>query len=216
MKKSAIIIFTILIVTSIASAQKVVEKSVKISQAEEVSLNFDFADDITVNIWDKQEVYVKVSVNINENKNNDNFTLKDKKEGNSIVISSEIEDLDKLSEKNDGHIKMELTFEVFMPKNKLLSLNTISGNIEIIDYPGEMDINTISGFIDLSIPRSTKADLSFATISGSIYSDLDNNFDEKTTHDQIIGASVDNTINGGGKKISLNTISGNIYLREKK
>ena len=51
-------------------AQRTVEKTAQVTSGKEIDIEFDFADDISVKTWDKNEVYIKASVNINENKNN--------------------------------------------------------------------------------------------------------------------------------------------------
>ncbi len=83
MKKIYLIIGFILF-TSVVFSQTMVEKTAKINNQKTVVLDFDFADEITITGWDKNEVLVKVSVNINENENNDAFKL-DVKEMSSTL-----------------------------------------------------------------------------------------------------------------------------------
>jgi len=55
------------------SAQRVVEENISLTKDQSIKLDFDFADNIIVKSWNKNEVYVKATVNINNNENNENF-----------------------------------------------------------------------------------------------------------------------------------------------
>jgi DUF4097 and DUF4098 domain-containing protein YvlB len=223
-----IIIFNILFVYS--NAQRVVEKALAVTNNQRVELDFQFADQIIIKTWEKKEVYVKATVDINDGADNDKFRF-DAFEGSSFVkIESEIEDLKKLSKKgtriiidgndtiiSDGcNVHMDLYFEVFMPVDCELEVETISGNIDIKGLKKEMDIHTISGDIDYTVDESAKIDISMKTITGSLYTDLDMEIRSKHRSMHQIGGDVDATFNGGGNDVELETISGNIYIRNLK
>jgi len=210
------------------SAQKTVETSHKLNDGDKVKLDFQFADEIKVNSWDKAEIYVKVSVDINDNKNNDAFRFEINDYPNGIRIEEEIKDLNKMGKHKrryvdeDGEeitvvncgVNMTLVYEVFLPEKVKLKIETISGDINITKFTSEMDIHSISGDVDLSLKQSAKADLDLSTISGEMYSDFD--FKSKNDGYHHYGRSnFKNELNGGGTPIELSTISGNIYLRKK-
>jgi len=77
-------------------AQRIVEETLPLSKNQEVKLEFDFAEDIKISTWDKNEVYVKATVNINVGEDNDKFQFNTKKGSGFVRIESEIKDLDKL------------------------------------------------------------------------------------------------------------------------
>jgi hypothetical protein len=211
-------------------AQRNVEKRASIEPDQAVNLEFKFADKIDIKTWNNKEVLVKVSVNINDNQDNDAFNLTVDKYSSGITFESEIEDMDKLQRryrkivtKEDGttetheycSIDFDLFFEVFLPPDIPLSINTISGDIEIGKYQGELDVKTISGFIDLSLDSQKKADLEMSTISGEIYSNMDLDFDgKKPGLPHIGGTKIEASLNSGGTDIELKTISGDIFLRK--
>ncbi len=98
-----------------------------------------------------------------------------------------------------------------------LVLSTISGDINISygnstpDKP--LSINAISGEIDITLPARTAANLEIKTVAGAFYSD----FDFSQTRDnlkRIGGNNLDYALNGGGPKISIATVSGNVYIRK--
>ena len=224
--KSIIIILFAILLTYFATAQNIFEKTISIKKNSHVSIDFQFADNIIIKTWNKKEAYVKATVNINDNEDNDKFSLEVKELSHGIKFESEIDDLDKINHKKTIHrngdiiitdcVDMHIDFEVFLPGNAKIELETISGDIEIIGFSSAMNINTISGFIDISISQETKADIKMETITGEFYSNLDLEMEvEGTWKHHFIGGELEATLNGGGGEINLETISGNIYLRKK-
>ncbi len=79
---------------------------------------------------------------------------------------------------------------------------------------------TINGEIDLSIPTNSKVDLELNTLHGDIFTDLDIELEKakKEYNDlNFLGGSGDTKgkLNGGGVKLNVSSINGNIYLRKK-
>ena len=210
-------------------SQRIVEKSIQLSSGQEISLDFEFADDIIIKPWEKNEIYVKASVNINDNENNDLFELDVKESSAGVLLTSKIKNLKNLWNNRSviigeeeayrfdgGCISIIISFEVYLPGDFPLEIETISGDIEIDTYTGSLDIETVSGFIDLGLPEDLKANICLETVTGEMFSNL--NFDPKSKYgdlDQIGGGDIKTTINGGGIRIDLETVSGDIYLRKK-
>jgi lia operon protein LiaG len=100
-----------------------------------------------------------------------------------------------------------------------LVLSTISGNITIvygkINAAKSSSISSISGDIDITLPSKTPLDLEMNTISGSIFSDFDFD-DSKKDLKKVGGNAFNHTLNGGGSKYSISSISGAIFLRKGK
>lgn len=98
-----------------------------------------------------------------------------------------------------------------------LVLSTISGDITItyssINSAKSSSVHSVSGDVDITLPVKTPASLELSTISGAVYSDFD--FTEtKKDLKKIGGNDLNYTINGGGFKYSIGSVSGNIYLRK--
>jgi DUF4097 and DUF4098 domain-containing protein YvlB len=208
-------------------SQQIVEKSSPIKADQELKLNFEFADKITVTTWDKNEVYVKATVSINDNADNDHFILDVNQKSYGIEFESEIENMKSLQTRKkitdeDGStiiynsVDMDLYFEVKVPKDIELEIETISGDIELKNVLGKMDINTISGFIDVTLPVKHNADLELSTISGAMYSDFEFNKEKNNGYHHYGKRDLSKKLNSGGTKIYLETISGDIYLRKDK
>jgi len=98
-----------------------------------------------------------------------------------------------------------------------LVLSTIAGNIDItystINTTKSSSVNSISGDIDITLPVKTATSLDLKTISGAIYSDFD--FTESRQNMKKIGGNETNyALNGGGFKFTIESISGNVFLRK--
>lgn len=100
--------------------------------------------------------------------------------------------------------------------------NSTSGDIKVVysnvNQTKPSAISVISGFIDVTLPANTKANLSLRSITGEMYTDFDLGL--KTSKEGMPrvggGNNIDATTNGGGVEIKLNSISSNIYLRKQK
>jgi hypothetical protein len=221
-----IIAFTFL---STSVAQEVIEKSVNLGKDKNAEMNFDFANHIVVKTWENKEARVKATVNINDNADNDKFQLTIDQDEQGVTMKAKIKDPESLMEnsyqvtngaisKSDGLcIKMEIDYEILLPKGTIIQLESISGNIEISGFEAPMNIETISGFIDLVVNPRVNVSFETGTITGEIYSDLDLDLGKTPSNMRIFrSGDIKATLNGGGKLIKLETISGDIYLRKEK
>jgi lia operon protein LiaG len=105
------------------------------------------------------------------------------------------------------------------------AINSISGNIEVafirINQEASTSLASISGLIDVTVPTGEKATFTIHSMQGNIYNNLDlkslkEDIPNKRANDmKVIRQSGEFTLNGGGQKVLLETITGNIYLRKK-
>ncbi len=102
--------------------------------------------------------------------------------------------------------------------------NSVSGNLTAdfssIRQGKPTAISLVSGDIDLRMPSDSKVDFKLQSIAGEIYTDLDivskNKNPEQENLRQIGGGyTIQGANNGGGTEYSLNTVSGNIFIRKK-
>ena len=217
MKKLVVIISILLSASLFAGAQKIINESVDVD-GQKVKMEFDFADNITIEAWKKNAVELEVSVNIDDNNYNDYYNLEIKKSSGFIKFEEEVdfEGIKKaMGVKNLCNFNTDLIYTLKVPEDLEFDLNTISGEIELIGCKGEMDINTVSGFIDYSIPQSHKAMIDLSTVTGDVYSNV--KFDNTKLPEAIswVGTNRQLSLNGGNTGVELKTVSGDIYLREK-
>lgn len=215
------VMFTSGVFITEASAQEIFEKEVNLKSNQAVSLDLDFAGDIVVKTWDKQKLYIKVVVKHNFKEKLD-FQLLENNESNELTIEEKVKNLEKrknisISSDDDDKncINLNIDYEIYLPANVELSVKTISGDIDVKNMKNALKLVTISGFVDVSLNAKGKYNLKSSTISGEIFTDL--KFDEEVDIKQdIVGSKINTTLNGGGKRIELKSISGDLFIRKRK
>jgi len=212
--KNIIILLILCTFSCFTHAQKVVEKHLNFSKDQSIKLDIQIADSIRIMTWNKNEVYAKASIDINDNKDNDVYLTEFNEKGSSIEVKAEFDDTKKVGYDDSCHCccnyKSKIYWDVYIPEQSAFSVETIDGNILIAGNTKAIKAHSISGFIDLSIAASRKADLEMSTISGTIYTNLAMNNASKRNG----GNSVKTEYNGGGEDVELETISGDIFLRK--
>jgi hypothetical protein len=151
-------------------------------------------------------------VNINENKDNEAYQITFNESGSNTVIRGKFSD-EYFKGRNNCCNESEIFWQVWVPEKTDFRIETINGNITISGQTDQMNVKTISGFIDLAIPSSQNADLAFSTISGTIYTDHTLRLNKNHTG---IPSVIKEALNSGGQPISLETISGDIFFRKAK
>ena len=215
------------------SAQKIIEKKLPYKEGQTANLNLKFADSIQVRYWDKQEVYVKIRAVINNNQLNDALLVTDRATSDEVIVEVGFDDKllrqgkaedcpgNNRSSWNDKDGKQryylckEINYQVFLPRNAKLKLETIDGNIDIQGATTTVHAKTISGFVDMSWPKSKGISVALKTITGEVYSDFDIDFKNKKEKNPIVGYLLEGTLNGGGPEVKLESISNDVYLRSK-
>ena len=212
-------------------AQKVIEKTLPYNPRQRVALDLKFANTIKVQAWDKPELYVKVTATVNNGKLNDALLVNFASAPDGINVTA---DFDKqlarqgrredcpdrngnTSNWNEGgeqyYLCYDIFYEVYLPRQADLRLETINGNVEIKELTGPVQAKSISGFVDMSWPKNQGADVSMQTISGEVYSDLDIAFQNKRDNPWPVGYLLKGRIKEGGSRLQLESISGDVYLR---
>jgi hypothetical protein len=191
-------------------AQQIIEKHMDFSGKESVLLKIQIADSINIQTWNKNEVYLKASVNINDNKDNEAYLTSFDESGKTLVAEAKFRDK-YFKGKNNCCNESDIYWVVFIPENTKFSVETINADISISGRTAEMNVKSISGWIDLSVPAEKKAVLNFSTISGRMYSN--HNLALNNMHSGI-PMKVNESLNNGGDNIKLETISGDIFFRK--
>jgi hypothetical protein len=212
-------------------AQKIIEKSFPVNSDGKVHLNLKFGNNIQVKAWDKNEVYFKASVDINSGKLNDALLFTFDANGQEIRALAEYDkELIKQGKREDcpdnkhsswnhygngsnSYICSTITYEIMVPRNVNLTLESINANIELKDIAGPVFAKTINGYVDMNWPQNKASDVSLKTINGELYSDLDIDFLNKKNRNPQVGYLLKGTVKGGGTAIHLESINSNIYLR---
>lgn len=229
--KKLLILLVLLGTTLRLQAQKVLEDHWQLPTGKSISLTLDHAEDIQLKGWDKPEVQIKAIVQINGGRYNDALTILASETGGTLNIVSEL-DKTQIGETStadcegnqsswqvDGGkvrriICMDIRYEVWVPSQAAVTLKTILGNVTASNLRAALDLRSISGFIDISIPEVVKVDLWLKSITGELYTDLDMKILNKKEEIPIVGYELQGQLGGGGTKMHLETISSNIYVRK--
>ena len=181
-----------------------------------IDMNIQIADSIRIITWAKNEVYAKASIEINKNKDNDIYLVNFDESGSSLDIRAKFDDVKREQTYDDScrcwcnNFRSKIYWDVYIPENAKFEVETIDGNITIEGKTDQLKAHSISGFIDMSMPASRKADLKMSTITGTIYTNLAIG----KPKDRRGGNEVESALNGGGNRVDLETISGDIFLRK--
>ncbi len=209
MKRSILILMGLLCLGTLRAQQKT-DKQIDFKGKNELVLNIQIADSINVYTWNKNEALVKSSVNINDNKDNEGYVISYNESGEKVTVTAKLKD-SYFKGKNNCCIQNDIYWEVYMPENTKLRVESIDANITIEGKTNSMSIKSISGYIDLSEPTDINADIDFTTISGTIYS---NHALKRSNTSSSIPIRIRERLNSGGSPIRLETISGDIFFRK--
>jgi hypothetical protein len=221
---------------------KVEEATFAVPSGKKIDANLKFARDIVISSWNRQEIGLKKTITYSDESllAIDQQTA-DEKAG-LLVIETDYDMKDRKndryncwscdSENWNGRdcICFQISYELMLPSGMSLKLETISGDITMGDYSGgEIDLNSISGgieiknfqgsiraksisgFVDFTSPGSQGLDVAFKSVTGEIYTDYDMKLDEGST---AWSKRLNRSVNGGGKKVALETVSGDIFFRK--
>lgn len=226
-------ILALLLFVTPAFGQKIIQKTLPYSSGQLVNLNLRFGDSIQVRYWDKPDVSVRIAVTINGGKLNDALLVETSTLGEEVKNSTDFDEKILRNGKAEDcpdrpgtsrnrysddqySVCSDIDYQVFLPRNARLKVETISGNIDIKGASEAVSAKTISGFVDMTWPTSKGANLAMKTITGEVYSDLDIDFKGKKQKHPIVGYLLEGAANGGGPTVRLESISNNIYLRKAK
>lgn len=103
--------------------------------------------------------------------------------------------------------------------------NATNGNVEIKfskltpEHPNS--ILSVNGFVDVTLPKETAADLQLHSVNGEAYTDWEIDVDDEASAAVPVIANmnmfnIEGTINGGGIPISIQSVNGDIFLRKRK
>jgi|SRR5579859_468768 len=90
-------------------------------------------------------------------------------------------------------------------------LETINGrlNAHFAELAGHsVELSSVNGSVELTIPSDSKAELEASTVSGSI----DNDFGLHVNHHQFVGRDLRGELGSGGTRIKLSNVNGHIEI----
>ena len=182
--------------------------------------------------WEKKELFIRANVLINDGLMNDAHKIDTVMGDYAIEISTGFdEDIIKKSRFNncDGKNRSQYNFDqrrgdrgynichainytVFLPAETDLEIETISGDIAIANMKNEVEAKSVSGVVDVVIARNQKADILLESVTGRAYTEPAM-FTRPDGLQILLSRKISGQLNGGGKNVHLESVSGNVSLR---
>ena len=144
---------------------------------------------------------------------------------------------------NDMHAEFNTTYKISEMKDEI-EINALNSDVQIQDISGPVVANatngnieviyakmtpekpnsilSVNGYVDVTLPKETAADLELHTVNGEAYTDWEIDVDKDASSTLPMGApnmnmfNLEGQINGGGIPISIQSVNGDIFLRKKK
>lgn len=213
--------------------QRIVEKEFDAGRNARVQMNLRFGDQITVKGWDKPNISFKAVILINNGRLNDALTLDFSEKRDGIAVNVDYDER-MFSQGRPGdcpnhhypnfqwnygdgnRICSDITYEIYLPREADLKIESITADIELFDLQGPVWAKTVSGFIDIHMEESYGAEFSVETVTGEAYTNLENlTIHNKRDYPSPVGYKLRGSIGNGGRRLVLETVSGNIYIRKR-
>ncbi|GGG11438.1 hypothetical protein [Pontibacter amylolyticus] len=220
-------------IAGVQAQSKTVERTLAVPANNKVELNLRFGEDIKISSWNKKEAYIKVTYEINSGKLNEALQLGFETDNTSARVKVDLDEkLTKNGQAADcpdnnysqynvskngdrNFICAKINYEIFLPANADLTVETINGNIELRGLNGPVSAKSISGFVDMNWASNKGAAVALKTITGEVYSDLAIDLADKKQKAPMVGYELKGNVSGGGSPIKLESISNDIYFRKK-
>lgn len=152
----------------------------------------------------------------------DGYTIKVPKNLNLYVEHSTTYGDDVKISNVNGEIEISVNYnDVYLDKvTGPLAIKTVYGDLETsfssVNQNSPISLVSVYGHVDVSMPSSTKADLSVKTNYGALYSDMDikvKTVDENGNTKSVSTKKINGTLNDGGVEINLSSLYEDVYLR---
>jgi hypothetical protein len=193
------------------------------------TLKLPYARSINVRTWDKAELQFDVTIRSNQKELESLHRVNVEDDKDALVITTDFPkdsgwgkkvncwnsncDSTNIARVERGDcICLQMDYTILLPPGTSLSIETISGDVEVRGCTGNVRVKTISGFVDIDRQPSVPSDIDFHSVTGIFYTDFDLNMDKKSSsYDRRLKTS----LNGGGQAVVAETVSGDIFFRKK-
>lgn len=230
--KTLVITLLAFICTSLP-AQEVTELTVPWKTGQSIELNLKYADSISIQAWDKNEIYLKAEVTINDGLLDSVHFITKKAETNTVYIEAGIEEelikesnwrncdgrdgihYNTIKTKNNDCCKSLCTnirYTLYVPAGADLELETITGDVTITNMKASIKAKSVTGAVEVLLAGNFKADVTLKSVMGRVasYPDLTTLSSEGLR--PLLARELNGKLNGGGKKINLESVMGNVKL----
>jgi hypothetical protein len=201
---------------------RTIENTYELPAGKRVDLNLKFAEMVMVGTWEGAGINLKTIIKRSDPDMDEIHQMTVQRTGDALRIETDYKMDESVwqdyrcwscdeSSAEKNCICFSVSYEIQLPADADLRLETISGDLEINGLRGPLRAKSISGFVDVSLSPRAASDLRFKSVTGEIYTDFDIQLDENST---AYSKRLNTRLNGGGPLISLETVSGDIFFRK--
>jgi hypothetical protein len=239
----ALITTAALCIAFAAAAQTPINKTVPFTKGQTIRMKFDYPG-VKISTWEGNEIVIGGTVSINNGEHDDAFKINVKTSSNAIVITSEIENMDKIPHRitiHDGDqkivfknkaewqkyqethgrgtnvnmgIDMDIKLEIKVPRNVETDVEVVYGMVEIPEFTGPLTVQATYGGVDASLTEKNIGELIAETNYGNIYTNLDMKVNQDNAREEDFHTLVRANL-GTGPRYKFESPYGNVYLRKK-
>ena len=215
-------------------AQQTSEQSIPWKTGQTVKLDLKFAKTITLKGWNKNELYFKAQYTVNDGQLDSAHFIHKIADNNSIGFEAGLkEDLIKNRNNwynckdgrtisyNSGNAKndncqcicTDIHYTLYVPAGADLELETITGDVTITGMEAAIEVKSVTGSVEAIVNENHPADVALKTVTGRVASDPDMSTLTNEGLRPLLARKLTGKLNGGGKQVSLESVTGNVWLK---
>lgn len=214
---------------SLFAQADVVEKTYPFTD-QHLDIDIDLGTELIVKAWAKNEIYVKITYEVNGGEDNEALRIDIDDYNDRLSLDLDL-DKHKLSDSDDCCCRdgqqtrwengrkgrgtcIDVKVEIMVPSTASIAVETITSDVTISGMISDIEVETVTGVIDLSWEANTGAEINLKTVTGDLYTNM--KFDTKRDKGlpSISGRKVKGTYKNGEKEVQLETVTGSIYFRK--
>lgn len=232
MKANAAIIVLLLACYQL-SAQQVTEQSLPWTSEQAIHLDLKYAETITIEAWNKNEVYFKAQYSINDGHldsahfvtkttSNDLITIEAGLQEALIKKGSNWHNCNGRKSISYGNFSKgdhcncvctDIHYTLYIPAGADLELETITGDVKITNMKAGIEAKSVSGKVEVFVTANHKADVQLKTVMGRVASYPDLTIVSEDGLRPLLTRKLSGKLNGGGKRVTLESVTGSVLLK---
>lgn len=227
--KTIFFIISCIAAQSLFAQAEVIEKTYPYTN-QLLDIDLDLGTDLVVKAWSKKEIYIKITYEVNGGKDNDALRIDMDDYNDRLSLDLDLQK-HKLSDSDDCCCRdgqqtrwengrrgrstcMDVKVEVMIPRSADINIETITSNVTISGMMSDIDVETVTGVIDVTWEDNAGAEINLKTVTGDLYTNMKFNTKKDKGLPSISGRNLKGTFKGGEKEVQLETVTGAIYLRK--
>ena len=214
----------------LVSAQKIIEKTANLAAGQRVFFNLKQGTSIRIRPGAAGKMTLKATVTVNQNRLNDALQVGLDPTSEELKLTADF-DKEMLRQAQPGdcpnttgnrnmwygqQVCDDIAYEITLPADVALRVYSYRANIDIAGLTGTIEAKSLSGFVDVTWPATTGAELALKTVTGEVYTDQDIAFSTALRKNPIVGYQLRGTLKGTGPLVKLESVSNDVYFRKRK